>query len=119
MLLGDMIQAWLNGDDDVTTRSGPPSWSSLATALERTGHTAIASKVRKGEQSKSMRLQTLICFYFIEKLGQVLTTPSLPRPTPAGEQFNTECVISYWYMVLLMNAGPSVNPLPDEVDSIL
>ena len=63
-----------------------------------------------------MRLQTLICFYFIEKLGQVLTTPSPPRPTPAGEQFNTECVISYWYMVLLMNAGPSVNPLPDEVD---
>ena len=53
MLLGDMIQAWLNGDDDITTRSGPPSWTSLATALERTGHTAIASKVRKGEHSQN------------------------------------------------------------------
>ena len=53
MLLGDMIQAWLNGDDDVTTRSGFPSWTSLATALERTGHTTIASKVRKGEHSQN------------------------------------------------------------------
>ena len=45
----DVIAAWLRGDD----KCGPPSWTSLATALERTGHTAIASKVRKGEHSQN------------------------------------------------------------------
>ena len=43
----DVIAAWLRGDD----QCGPPSWTSLATALERTGHTVIASKVRKGDVS--------------------------------------------------------------------
>ena len=45
----DVIASWLKGDD----KCGPPSWTSLATALERTGHTAIASKVRKGEHSQN------------------------------------------------------------------
>ena len=43
----DVIAAWLRGDDEC----GFPSWTSLATALERTGHTVIASKVRKGDVS--------------------------------------------------------------------
>ena len=45
----DVIAAWLRGDD----KCGPPSWTSLATALEGKGHTAIASKVRKGEHSQN------------------------------------------------------------------
>ena len=45
----NVIAVWLREDDNVTTRSGPPSWTSLATALERVGHTAIASKVRIGK----------------------------------------------------------------------
>ena len=43
----DMAAAWLRGDDDVNKKSGPPSWESLATALDRTRHTDIASKARK------------------------------------------------------------------------
>ena len=45
----DVIAAWLRGDNECD----PPSWTSLATALEGTGHTAIASKVRKGEHSQN------------------------------------------------------------------
>ena len=45
----DVIAAWLRGDDEC----GFPSWTRLATALDKTGHTAIASKVRKGEHSQN------------------------------------------------------------------
>lgn len=44
---GDMIAAWLRGDDSVNEKSGP-SWSNLASALKKNGHTNIASKIRQG-----------------------------------------------------------------------
>ena len=45
----DMVAAWLREEDKVTTTSGPPSWTSLVTALEAVGQMGIASKIRKGE----------------------------------------------------------------------
>ena len=44
----DMIAGWLRGDDAVRETSGPPSWASLAAALNETGHTDIANKIKKG-----------------------------------------------------------------------
>ena len=48
-LPGDMVEAWLRGDGDVIKTSGPPSWESLAIALEKTGHTKIAITIRRGK----------------------------------------------------------------------
>ena len=45
----DMVGAWLRGDDNVIETSGPPSWGSLATALDKTGHTKIAITIRRGK----------------------------------------------------------------------
>ena len=45
----DMVEAWLRGDYDVIKTSGPPSWESLATALNKTGHTKIAITIRRGK----------------------------------------------------------------------
>ena len=45
----DMVGAWLRGDDNVIETSGPPSWESLATALDKTGHTKIAITIRRGK----------------------------------------------------------------------
>ena len=44
----DMVEAWLRGDDNVIEISGPPSWESLATALDKIGHTKIAITIRRG-----------------------------------------------------------------------
>ena len=44
----DMVGAWLRGDDNVIETSGPPNWESLATALDKTGHTKIAITIRRG-----------------------------------------------------------------------
>ena len=48
-MLGDMIAAWLREEDNVTTTSGHPSWTSLMTTLEKVGQRGIASKIKKGE----------------------------------------------------------------------
>ena len=45
----DMVEAWLRGDENVVKTSGPPSWESLATALDKTGHTEIAITIRRGK----------------------------------------------------------------------
>ena len=45
----DMVAAWLRGDDNVIETSGSPSWESLATALDKTGHTKIAITIRRGK----------------------------------------------------------------------
>ena len=45
----DMVGTWLRGDDDVIKTSGPPTWESLATALDKTGHTEIAITIRRGK----------------------------------------------------------------------
>ena len=43
----DMIQAWLDQRDTVIEMSGPPSWASLATALDKTDHSDIATRIRR------------------------------------------------------------------------
>ena len=45
----DMIAAWLRGDDNVIETSGPPSWESLAKALNKTGHTEIANTIKRSK----------------------------------------------------------------------
>ena len=47
-LLDEMVAAWLREDDNVRQATGPPTWASLAAALESTGHNGIAFKIRKG-----------------------------------------------------------------------
>ena len=44
--LPDMVASWLREDDNVRRSSGPPTWASLANALEAYGHTRIASRIR-------------------------------------------------------------------------
>ena len=44
----NVVAAWLRQDDLVLKNSGPPSWTSLATALKEIGHLSIAAKIRKG-----------------------------------------------------------------------
>ena len=48
-LLSGMIAAWLREEDNVTTTSSPPSWTSLVIALEAVGQKGIASKIKKGK----------------------------------------------------------------------
>ena len=47
-LLDEMVAAWLREDDNIRQATGPPTWDSLAAALESTGHNGIAFKIRKG-----------------------------------------------------------------------
>ena len=44
--LEDMVEAWLRKDDSVLEKSGPPTWKSLVKALETTGNTGIAEKIK-------------------------------------------------------------------------
>ena len=46
-LPGDMVDSWLRKDDNVLNKSGPPTWASLAKALEAIDHTGIAAMIRK------------------------------------------------------------------------
>ena len=51
-LLDDMLDSWLQEDDNVTKTSGHPSLKSLATALEKAGLTNVATSVRESMSSK-------------------------------------------------------------------
>ena len=63
MFPDEMVAAWLRGDDDVNKKSGPPNWESLATALDKTRHTDIASKARKvSMEGERWRDTTYICY---------------------------------------------------------
>ena len=42
-----LCERWLREDDDVQTRSGDPSWSSLAKAMRRIGANGLARKIEK------------------------------------------------------------------------
>ena len=42
----NLISAWLREEDDVSERSGTPSWENLANALEEIGQKGIARNVR-------------------------------------------------------------------------
>lgn len=45
----DIVTEWLRCKKDAVHKiSDPPSWTSLAIALDKTGHSAIATKIRKG-----------------------------------------------------------------------
>lgn len=41
----DMIDAWLNREDDVLDTSGDPTWKSLCKALKEIGQNGIANKI--------------------------------------------------------------------------
>lgn len=43
----EMVAAWLRREDDVQERSGKPSWSRLADALQDIGQTGIATDIRE------------------------------------------------------------------------
>ena len=45
--LGDMVHAWLLMKDNVESRSGQPTWESLAKCLDDTGQKGIATTIRK------------------------------------------------------------------------
>ena len=44
-LMGDLVAAWLNGEDHVMEKSGPPSWSSLIAALRSISQPGIANAI--------------------------------------------------------------------------
>ena len=47
-LMSEMVAAWLNGEDDVLTISGPPSWASLIKALHDVGLNGVALAINAG-----------------------------------------------------------------------
>lgn len=49
--MGDMVAAWLNGEDDVSNAASP-SWASLIAALETINHHGIANQIRESTQAK-------------------------------------------------------------------
>ena len=59
-LLDEMVAAWLREDDNVRQATGPPTWASLAAALESTGHNGMASKIRKGMTASSCKYSSCI-----------------------------------------------------------
>ena len=42
----NLVLAWLREEDEVSERSGKPSWESLAKALEEIGQNGIARTIR-------------------------------------------------------------------------
>ena len=47
-MLDEMLDSWLNADDDVIETSGHPSWQSLVQALEEAGYPGEAATIRNG-----------------------------------------------------------------------
>ena len=50
----EMVEAWLNREYNVLSKSGTPTWSTLASALDAIGQTGIAEDVREKESSLSI-----------------------------------------------------------------
>ena len=50
----DIIAAWLTSKDAVLEVSGPPSWANLTTALNKTGHSSIATIIERGSYSQGI-----------------------------------------------------------------
>ena len=67
MFPDEMVAAWIRGDDNVNKTSGPPSWESLATALDKTRHTDIASKARKVSMEGEVERHDLILLFQLQK----------------------------------------------------
>ena len=51
-LPGDMVAAWLRGEDDVLQVSGVPTWKTLSEALKDVGQTGLAIKIQHGHQGQ-------------------------------------------------------------------
>ena len=77
MFPDEMVASWLRGDDDVNKKSGPPSWESLATALDKTRHTDIASKARKVSMEGEVKRHYLFVILIAEEMIAHITA-SLP-----------------------------------------
>ena len=75
-LPGDMVHAWLNGMDNVTEKSGWPSWTSLINALENISQGGVASIIREG----NMRDQRLSRFYTVSMVFDELPIIMLLYP---------------------------------------
>ena len=75
----DMVAVWLRGDDDVNEKSGSPSWESLATALDKTRHTDIASKARKVSMEGEVERHYLILLFQLQKKSHCTARNEPPR----------------------------------------
>ena len=51
-LPGDMVAAWLRGEDEVLQVSGVPTWKTLSEALKDVGQTGLAIKIQHGHQGQ-------------------------------------------------------------------
>ena len=49
LLCQELVEAWLNGADNVLATSGQPTWKSLIKALEEIGQKGTADKISKCE----------------------------------------------------------------------
>ena len=47
-LVGELVCAWLNREDNVIERSGEPSWKSLESALCKIGQEGLATTIAQG-----------------------------------------------------------------------
>lgn len=65
--LGAVIESWLRMDDDVFTKSGEPTWSSLVVGLESVGHTILTDKI------KSKRVYMRAYDYYMFKCSLLLS----------------------------------------------
>ena len=61
-LPNDMIAAWLRKDSNVTE---PPTWTSLAAALEKNDHNGLASDIRRGNGCSQQSLIILFIIYYV------------------------------------------------------
>ena len=47
-LVGELVRAWLNREDNVIELSGEPSWKSLESALREIGQEGLATTIAQG-----------------------------------------------------------------------
>ena len=59
-LPADMVASWLREDDNI---SQPPTWASLAKALEDVGHRGVATRIREGESIVVWWLEFMLSTY--------------------------------------------------------
>ena len=64
-LMNEVVCAWLSGKDRVLTVSGPPSWDSLACALEEIDQHGLAQRIREGTTTCCL-MHTLIAIGVVE-----------------------------------------------------
>ena len=60
-LMNEVVAAWLSEKDHVLTVSGPPSWGSLAQALENIDQHGLARRIREGMFADSWVTESRMC----------------------------------------------------------